>query len=100
MIDIVVQRAAGDRPGSDIVDPLLGSVPAALSRGRAEIDAAHPVRKLRLTTTFQGDLRLGQLIDVQDSLRGQISRGKLVGIEHIAADGMLLSHLDLEIPLP
>ena len=39
MIDIIVQRAAGDRPGSDIVEPLLGSVPAALSRGRAEIDA-------------------------------------------------------------
>lgn len=99
MLDITVQRGAGDVFGSDIVEPLLGSVPAALSRARAEIDAAHPVRKLKLVTTFQGNVRIGQLIDVEDSLRGQISRGKVVGIEHVAADGALVSHLDLEVPV-
>lgn len=99
MLDITVQREAGDVPGTDLVEPLLGSVPAALSRGRAEIDTAHSVYKLKLTTTFQGVVRLGQLVDVEDSLRGQISRGKVVGIEHVAAEGALLSHLDLEVPL-
>lgn len=99
MLDITVQREAGDVPSTDLVEPLLGSVPAALSRGRAEIDAAHSVYKLKLTTTFQGLVRLGQLVDVEDSLRGHISRGKVVGIEHVAAEGALLSHLDLEVPL-
>ena len=39
MISIIVERAPADRTGADIVDPLLTSEPAALERGRNEIDA-------------------------------------------------------------
>ncbi|MFC7422046.1 hypothetical protein ACFQNF_19490 [Iodobacter arcticus] len=98
MIEATVQRGAGDVLGKEIIDPLIGSVQAAISRGRAEIDASCSVRKLRLTTTYQACVRIGQLLDVKDSLRGHIARGKVVGIEHIASEGMLLSHLDVEIP--
>lgn len=39
MISIIVERSPADRTGADIVDPLLTSEPAALERGRNEIDA-------------------------------------------------------------
>ncbi len=37
-MDILCIRGSGDRPGDDITDPLLSTVEAGLSRGRAELD--------------------------------------------------------------
>ena len=43
---VIVQRAPGDRPGPDIVDSLLTSEPAAIARGRREIDHSTAIRSL------------------------------------------------------
>lgn len=99
MIDILVQRGNGDIAGSPVVDPLISSVPVAIARGRAEIDAQQSVRKLRLVTRFDGRLRPGLLVDVVDGISGFCRRGKIVGVEHVA-DGLGLStRLDVEAPL-
>jgi hypothetical protein len=37
-MQITVTRGAGDKPGPDIIDPLLTSEPVAVARGRREID--------------------------------------------------------------
>lgn len=80
MVDIVVQRGSGTSPGDDINDPLLTDLNAALSRGRAELDqgalADAPVLTIRLR-----DVRLGELIEVDDSVLGTW-RGKVTGITH------------------
>ncbi len=37
---IIVQRGVGDKPGTDIVDPLLVTEPVGKERGRQAIDAS------------------------------------------------------------
>lgn len=99
MIDIVVQRSEGDVAGSDIIDPLIGSVPVAIARGRAEIDAQQSVRKLRLVTRFEHRARPGCLVDVVDGISGLARRGKIVGVEHVVEGAIASTRLDVEVPL-
>ena len=80
MVDIVVIRGAGDRPGDDIVDTLIVSVPVALSRGRSELDEGALADAPVLDCALQ-DIRLGQLIEVDDSALG-VWRGKVTGVSH------------------
>lgn len=80
MVDIVVIRGAGDRPGDDISDALIVSVPVALSRGRAELDDGALADAPVLECLLQ-DVRLGQLLEVDDTALG-LWRGKVTGISH------------------
>ena len=79
-MDILCIRGSGDRPGDDIVEPLLSTVEAGLSRGQAELDEGALSDEQRLETILI-DLRLGQLIEVDDSTLG-IWRGKLTSLSH------------------
>ena len=101
-VTVEVYRGPGDRPGAEIVEPLLGSsTAAALSRGRAGLDAsAHP----RLETTLELvaprlDLHLGDLIAVSDPAQGHEWRGKIVGIQHATAPGTAPTTLTVERPV-
>lgn len=77
-MDIVVIRGEGDSPGEDIVDPLLSDLSAALSRGRAELDQGALADEQQLEIVIQ-DVRLGQLIEVEDAVLGRW-RGKVIGV--------------------
>lgn len=79
-MDIVVMRGEGTSPGEDIVDILLSDVNAGLSRGRAELDQGALADEQSLDVTLQ-DLRLGQLIEVEDSALGYW-RGKATSVTH------------------
>jgi hypothetical protein len=80
MTDIVVVRGEGSSPGDDVLDVLLGDLSAALSRGRAELDqgalADSPNIEIKLR-----DVRLGQIVEVDDSKLG-LWRGKVTGVSH------------------
>jgi len=99
VIDILVQRGNGDIAGSPVVDPLISSIPVAIARGRAEIDAQQSVRKLRLVTSFDARVRPGLLVDVVDGTSGICRRGKIVGVEHVADGQTVSTRLDVEVPL-
>ena len=43
---IIVERSPADRPGPDIIDALLVSEPAAIARGRREIDHSTAMRSM------------------------------------------------------
>jgi hypothetical protein len=79
-MDILCIRGDGDRPGEDIMEPLLSTVEAGLSRGRAELDEGALSDEQRLETILI-DLRLGQLIEVDDSTLGRW-RGKITSLSH------------------
>jgi hypothetical protein len=79
-MDIVCIRGAGDRRGDDIVEPLLSTVEAGLSRGRAELDEGAFSDESSLTTLVM-DLRLGNVVEVDDSVIGRW-RGKLTSLSH------------------
>jgi len=80
MLNIVVIRGDGDRPGNDISDILLTEVASALERGRVELDegalADEPVLECKLQ-----EIKLGQLVEVDDSALGTW-RGKVTGVSH------------------
>jgi hypothetical protein len=96
---IEVYRDAGDRPGDEIREDLLGdSLEAALARGRGELDAnAHATTTTTLELVAPRlDLRLGDLIGVSDPAQGVEWRGKIVGIRHTQAVGEAPTVLTLE----
>lgn len=78
MVDIVVVRGDGTRPGEDIVDSLITTVEVALSRGRAELDEGALSDEAVLDCVLY-DARLGDLVEVDDSTLG-LWRGKLTGL--------------------
>lgn len=98
---IEVYRGAGDRPGAEIRDELLGrSRQAALARGRGELDAhAHGWISTTLDLVEPRlDLRLGDLIEVADPVQGVAWRGKITGIRHTCQSGSAPTTLTLERP--
>ena len=80
MIDIIVVRGEGSRPGEDVVDPLIATLDVALSRGRMELDEGALAEESVLECILH-DSRLGNIILVDDSTLGQW-RGKITGISH------------------
>jgi hypothetical protein len=85
MIDIFVQRDAGDKRGEDIVDPLIGSLPVAIARGRNELDEhAQPMQTVTMEAVYRDGVRLGQTVMVNDSRAGVFWVGKIAGITHSA----------------
>lgn len=79
-MDIVCIRGDGDRPGDDVIEPLLATVEAGLSRGQMELDQGTLADEQQIDTLLV-DLRLGQIIAIDDSVIGSW-RGKLVGLSH------------------
>lgn len=101
MIDVIVQRGAGDRAGDDVVDPLIGALHVALARGRAEMDErAQAMRNETLETVYRsGDdyssgLAPGQILRVNDSIRGSFA-AKVTGARHRAQGGRITSTLQI-----
>lgn len=80
MIDIVAQRGDGDRPGNDIVEPLLSDLPAALARGKQELDDGELADQINLTIKLI-DVRLGEMDAVADSEIG-VWHGKVTAVRH------------------
>jgi hypothetical protein len=98
-IDIFVQRGAGDRRGDDIVDPLIGSIPVAIQRGRNELDGkALSPQRVQAECVFRTGLRLGQLARFYDFDTGEIWNGKVAGIQHTQKGVVLTTRLQIEKP--
>jgi hypothetical protein len=99
MVDLTVIRGAGAHPGEDIVDPLVTTVPCALSRGRAELDArASGATLVTITTAYVAGRRLGQLIEAHDVESGVVYRGKIVGLAHRLESPARTTEVTLERP--
>lgn len=100
MIDIFVQRGAGDRRGDDVVDPLMSALEPALARGRALLDENAVLQQpVQVTVKFRPDLRLGQLAEFHDALQGVSWKGKITGISHVIRSGAVTTVLDTTRPV-
>jgi len=88
MVHIIVKRGAGTSPGDEIVDPLLSTQPAALSRGRAELDKqGSGAQEVTLTVPFVTGRRPGQLEAVHDIESGRVFKGKITSLRHHGRGG-------------
>ncbi len=82
-ISIVVRRGDGLHVGESIIDPLIVTIAVALARGRNELDErASGLQGVDLEIPFRQGLRLGQLIEVTETLFGQVWYGKVTGLSH------------------
>jgi hypothetical protein len=73
---IIVSRQPADCPGPDIVDALLTSEPAAIARGRREIDHSAAMRSVENgNCLLLPYIETGKLINVTEARRSY--RGKL-----------------------
>ena len=93
-----MQRGQADRPGPDIVDPLLSAESAAVERGRIEIDQTEPASNVQIECRLQVSAQLGQLVRVIDATLGATWAGKIVGIRHTPIAGGAVSLLTIERP--
>jgi len=88
VIALDAARYHGANRGSDVVDPLIGSLPCAVARGRAELDtAAQRDTRIKLSVVSRGNYRSGQLIEIRDSAQGAAWRGKIVSVQYRLIDG-------------
>lgn len=83
MVDIVVQRGEADRPAPDIVEPLLATIPAALARGKTEMDDGEPADRIGLACAAR-DARCGETVALVDPIAGEWT-GKVAGVTHSLA---------------
>lgn len=80
-MNIIVQRAPGDKQGDDISDTLLTTVPVALARGMAEIDKTFSNRAIvTMTGPLSEYIEWGSVVEVMDSQQ-QIWRGMVTATE-------------------
>ena len=72
MLQTIIQRLPGDRPGDDISDPLLTTVEAQMERGRNEIDF-HFSNRVKVSGNGPADEYVdpGGLANITDSEKGQ-----------------------------
>ena len=97
MTDIIVRRFAGDRQGDDIVDGLLSTTAAAQNRGRNELDEQSISKSpIRYQMVHRAGVRLGQLVEVNDSLEGATFRGKITDITHRIQPTAAVTELTIE----
>jgi hypothetical protein len=64
----------------------------------AEIDAAMDIQPVELTIAYRSGLRLGQLVEIHDSLLGESFRGKITGIAHSVENNEVTTWLNIERP--
>jgi len=82
-IEIEAARNTGTHRAQDIIDPLIGSIPCALSRAKAELDArANRITIITLSVIPNANYRNGQLIEIRDANQGRPWKGKITAIRH------------------
>ena len=96
MIDVFVSRGSGVRRGPDIIEPMITSLAAALSRGQVEIDRNAYMRSVQMSANFRPGLKTGQIIEVVDSLQGEAWRGKIVSIDNAIEGAKMTTRLTVE----
>lgn len=101
-MEIVVIRAPGNIQGEDIIEPLLSTEQAGVSRGRAELDARSTVmEEVQMDVVYRANLVPGQLVKVVDALQGTAWYGKIKAVQHRinnAASPSVISSLTIEHP--
>ena len=93
-MEIIVKRGAGNRPGQDIQDALLSSVPVEIQRGRVEIDRATPSEEVVVSARYT-PANLGDIVQVE----GLDSRAKNAGITHSNSGGKTTTTLQMVRPI-
>ena len=93
-------RDSGEHRVNDaIVSNLLTELPACLQRGRNELDdTAHGSQIVTMQIKFRPGLRLGQVVEVQETLFGKAWQAKITGIKHSLQNSKLITDLTLFKP--
>ena len=99
MTDLVVVRFLGDKEGDDIVDELLSTDAAALSRGRAELDLRSTAQVDRtVRVPYEIGIELGQTVEVTDELQGQTYIGKIETIDYTLGVAEAAIVIQMKVP--
>ena len=100
MASIEVYRGSGDKPGAPVVEPLLADN-VLTDRGRAEMDRnAHRLQSIEADVLFRQNLRIGQLVDLDDPSQATPRRGKVTGVSIVAGNGRIDCSLSILEPTP
>lgn len=100
-VAIEVYRGAGDLPGAEIREPLIGdSLECALARGRAALDeSAHTWERVELACGYRPELAVGQLVAIDDPVQGGPWVGRVIGLAHRYDDVGLTTTVTVRRPL-
>ena len=99
MTDLVVVRFLGDKDGDDIVEELLSTDAAALSRGRAEMDLRSTAQvEKTVDVVYTAGLENGQTVEISDELQGETYIGKIIGLDYSMALASAIISVTLIVP--
>ena len=97
MPDIVVLRGAGINQGEDVVDPLLTTDPAAMERGRVELDEGSGLAPVSMECWYRDGIRLGHVCQIDDPFTGGVRFGKVTTISHVLSGVSLYTTLGVRV---
>lgn len=98
MPDIVVQRGAANAQGIDVIDALLSSDLAALSRGQMELDDNSGLRPSTIDVLYRPGLRTGMVVEIYDPLVSGLRYGKIASISHTLSRVGVDSRIKVMVP--
>lgn len=100
MVDIVVIRGEGDKDGGLIESPLINTVEVALVCGRNAVDSNSKSRTVTVLAIHRPGMRLGNIVEIHDSLVGEVWRGKVIGISVSQPADIPILELKVQRPIP
>lgn len=97
-MQIIVERAPGDKQGPDITDSLLTTLPVMLERGRQMLDRHSKQIPIDIDCKYLPDVRCGQLCRITDADLGPVRIGKITSVRHTATIGGAVTSLTVLVP--
>lgn len=98
MPDLIVQRGSGTSPGEDVVESLLTTDSACLSRGRIELDEGSGLREVHLDCVYRDGVLLGDLVSLYDPLLLAHKSGVVTSITHSIEGADVVTTLVIKVP--
>lgn len=98
-VSLVVRRGSGSHPGDEISDPLITTLQVALARGRNELDErASGLQDVKVSMPYRPGIRMGQVVEVKETLFGDTWYGKIAGITHSFGGDQQTTELSIKRP--
>ncbi len=93
---IIVARYEGDIQGKDVISSLLTNTLVGINRGRRELDVGEGLQIVNLTSVYKTGLAKGDLVDVDDLYQGEVWKGIITGINHVADGQKIVTQLTIK----
>lgn len=97
-MDVYVQRGDGLREGPSFESSLLVVIDPVLAKGLSLLNASMAKSEVSIASYFRKGAKIGNVVEVADSLQGSTWRGRVKGIQITLSPADITLQQDIERP--